>query len=128
MATNTFKEVRENPQPGQVQENEFPKKMARIFDIFGGITKEQVIGWMPFIFFLTFLALIYISNSYYAEKNIRKMDKITSELKELRSLYLTSKSNLMFRSKQSEVAAQLELNGVKESVVPPKKIVIAESK
>jgi hypothetical protein len=127
MGANTFKEVKENIQPGQVQESEFPRKMAKIFDLFGGITKEQVMSWMPFIFFLTFLALIYISNSYYAEKNIRKMDKISSELKEFRSLYLTSKSNLMVKSKQSEVATQLELSGVKESIVPPKKIVITEA-
>jgi hypothetical protein len=101
-----------------------PRKAGRFSDLSGLITKEQVMGWMPFVFFVTFLMLIYIWNSYYAEKNVREIDKISSELKELRSEYITSKSELMFKSKQSEVARELSAAGIKESVVPPKKIIL----
>jgi hypothetical protein len=101
-----------------------PKKIAKMADFFTPVSKEQVTKWLPFIMFMSFLAFIYITNSYYAEKNIRKIDKISQELKELRSEYITTKSELMFKSNQSEIAHQLENYGVKESTVPPKKIMI----
>lgn len=84
--------------------------------------KENLGNTLPFIFFFGFLVMVYISNNYYAEKTIRQKDKIKNELKELRSEYISVKSALMFGSKQSEVAKIVAPMGIKESVVPPKKI------
>jgi hypothetical protein len=103
-------------------------KVARsLKDILNGnfLTSEKVVSYLPFIFFLTFIAMVYIGNGYQAENTIRDINRISNELKELRSEYITTKSELMFRSKQSEVAKSLEMYGIKESVVPPKKILIA---
>lgn len=88
--------------------------------------REDVVKRMPFILFLVGLALIYIANGYNAEETIRQMNKVEMELKELRSEYITSKSDLMHKSKQSEVAKMLGQQGVdvRESLEPPKKIVI----
>jgi hypothetical protein len=102
------------------------KNFGQLLDSLGVIEKEKVIAFIPFILYLTGIALVYISNSYYAEKNIRDIDKLANELKEHRYEYITTKSELMFRSKQSEIANKLEALGIKESVVPPKKIVIEE--
>jgi hypothetical protein len=88
------------------------------------LAKSNFVELMPFLFFLSFLALCYIANGYYAEDKVRAINNLANELKEMRSEYITTKSDLMFRSKQSEVAKALELYGIKESVVPPKKIVI----
>ena len=65
----------------------------------------------------------------YEKKIMRKTNTVNSEIKELRSEYITSKSDLMFISKQSEVARAAEVMkiGIKESVVAPKKIVIDKS-
>jgi hypothetical protein len=50
------------------------------------------------------------------------VNKVSNQLKELRSEYISTKSELMFASKQSEVAkSALEL-GLSEPVVPPIKI------
>lgn len=103
-------------------------KVARSFiDVINGnfLAKESVVNSLPYIFFLTFIGLCYIGNGYYAEDSVRAINSMTNELKELRSEYITTKSELMFKSKQSEVASALEPLGIKESVVPPKKIVIA---
>lgn len=70
------------------------------------------------------LAVCYISNGNYAEKKARALNNINDELKELRSEYIITKSDLMFISKQSEVAKATLAMGIKESVVPPKKIVL----
>ena len=88
------------------------------------LTKDFTIQQLPFVFFLTLIAILYISNTYYAEKTVRRINNVTNELKELRSEYITTKSDLMFISKQSEVAKAALIYGIKESVVPPKKIVI----
>lgn len=88
------------------------------------LTKENFMQLLPFVFFLTGLAIVYISNSYYAEKTIRNISNMNTELKELRSEFITTKSELMFRSKQSEVANSVSDLGIIESRMPPKKIII----
>jgi hypothetical protein len=99
-----------------------------LIDIINGnfLTKEHSLKQAPFIFFLSLMAMLYISNSYYAEKKIREINKVNNELKELRSEYITSKSKLMFITKQSEVAKAAEKMGlsIRESIVPPGKIII----
>ncbi len=88
------------------------------------LTKERVIGIFPFVIFIVFLGMIYITNKQIAEKNMREIDKINKELKEAKWDYLTTKTQLMDRSKQTDVAKRVELLGLKEAVVPPKKIVV----
>ncbi len=83
---------------------------------------------MPFMFFLTGLAIVYIANSYMAEKTIRDIDKTQKDIKEMRAEYISAKTELMVKSKQTEVATALAPYGIKESVVAPKKIVVHESK
>ncbi len=98
------------------------KKMLQ--NILGGsfLARTGMVNLLPFLFFITFLTILYIANIYYAEKDIREFNSLKSELKELRYEYITSKSNLMNISKQSEITKRLMKSGVKESVVPPYKI------
>ena len=112
-----------------------PKKSSRkenqVRNLIDGsfLTNEATVKQIPFLFFLVVVAIIYISNTYYAEKIMRKTNSVNNEIKELRSEYITSKSDLMFISKQSEVAKsadEMKL-GIKESVVAPKKIVIEKA-
>ncbi|MCB0429246.1 MAG: hypothetical protein H6585_13595 [Flavobacteriales bacterium] len=78
---------------------------------------------VPYILFLTFLGILYIANIHFAERTVREMNHVNQELKELQSEYITTRSELMYRSKQSHVAEVLEPLGIKESRIPPKKIV-----
>lgn len=87
------------------------------------LTRQKLVKQLPFILYITFLAILYIANSYNAEKTIIEIGKIKHELEELRYEYITTKSNLMFHSKQSEIAGRLSGSGIRESVVPPKKII-----
>ena len=77
---------------------------------------------MPFILFLAVLALIYIANSHLAEKKVRRINKLGREIKELKWEYLNVKSELMFRSKMSEVSKAVEPLGLKSLNNPPRKI------
>lgn len=92
--------------------------------VFSGtfLTHEKNLKHLPFVLFLGLIALFYIANGYYADDKIREVNKISNQLKELRSEYISTKSDLMFASKQSEVAKSAEQLGLKEPVVPPVKI------
>ena len=86
--------------------------------------RESFFRNIPFIGYLTILAIIYISNSYYAEKTFRKIETTKKELKELRFQYISSKSDLMFYSKQTEIAKRVVQTGLQVTSIPPYKIFI----
>ncbi|HOX83406.1 MAG TPA: FtsL-like putative cell division protein [Chryseolinea sp.] len=77
---------------------------------------------LPKILFAMLLSLLYISNTHYAEKTVREINSIHAEVEDLRADYTTLKSDLMFASKQSEVARKVKALGLKESLRPPYKI------
>ncbi|MCY7408781.1 MAG: hypothetical protein LH473_00780 [Chitinophagales bacterium] len=85
---------------------------------------DTVIRNLPFIFFIASIGFVYIWNSHYAEKNVREINNIEKQLNEKRWEYMTSKSELEFISKQSEVATMVAPTGLKELQAPPKKIVV----
>lgn len=86
------------------------------------LAKDSSIRFLPFLLFMTFLGLVYIANIYYAEENIRRIDDISRDLKELRYEYISTHTKLMHISKQSELVKRLEFLGLKESTTPPFKI------
>src|SRR5580700_692176 len=74
---------------------------------------------IPFFLFITCAAVIYIYNGHYADKTARDINMVNNELKELKYEYKTLKSEVMFRSKQSELAKAVEPFGLKELTLPP---------
>lgn len=80
---------------------------------------------VPFFLFLSLLAVVYIYNGHYADKTIRNINRVSRELKEMQYEYKTVKSEVMFRSKQSELAKAVEPLGLKELTVPP--VILSDS-
>ena len=74
---------------------------------------------LQFFLFLAILAVIYIYNGHYSDKTVRNINKVSKELKELQYEYKTLKSEVMFQSKQSELAKAVEGYGLKELTMPP---------
>ena len=81
------------------------------------------VNYLHKILFLTLIAIIYIANNHWAERMIRKIDKMQVEVEELRADYTSLKSEYMFASKQTEVARKVKKLGLKESFTPPNKII-----
>lgn len=90
------------------------------------LTRDSVVKQVPFIIFLTFLAILYIANRYHIERVVRDTVKIQREVEELRFESITTAADLMYISKQSEVArlVQEKKLGLEELVKPPGKIII----
>ena len=78
---------------------------------------------IPFYFFISALALVYIANGHYADKTMRKISNIEKHLKEMEFEFKTVKQDVIFRSKESELARAVEPLGLKELLVPPLRIV-----
>jgi len=87
------------------------------------LARENSVKTIPFLVFVTFIALLYIANTFLAERTIRSIETTKMELKELRAEYLSLKSEVMFGRNQSIVAKKILPTGIKESVEPPKKII-----
>ncbi|MDX9847555.1 MAG: FtsL-like putative cell division protein [Tenuifilaceae bacterium] len=107
------------PQPKE------PKRRG-VFSLLDGslLGKDNVTNQIPYVLFLAFLAIVYIANRYKYEKLVREGQQMQIEVKNLRAESITTASQLMFISKQSQVARMVQEKGLglEESVVPPKKI------
>jgi hypothetical protein len=86
------------------------------------LTKDKVESMLPFLMYATVLGIFLIFNTYYAEKKSREIESLRNEIIELRLRYITTKSELMVLSNQSEVARRLKSRGIVESVVPPRQL------
>ncbi|GGG96763.1 MULTISPECIES: FtsL-like putative cell division protein [Pedobacter] len=90
----------------------------------GLVSKEAATDALPYLCFLAFLGMVYIANSHFAVNNVRRIDKLNKEVKELRWEYKSLKADLMFKSKLTEVAKKVDTLGIKELIEPPKKIIV----
>jgi hypothetical protein len=104
------------------------KKQGRIGKsvsrVLGGeiLSRKSVLNNLTFLVYMALLAMLYIANTYYAEKTFKNIERIKNELKEYRFQYITAKSALMFNSQQSEIAKRASLHGLKITTLPPYKI------
>ena len=113
-------EIEVKPKRKEAESNPFFKRLFTD----GGVSKEAATEMLPFLIFLSVLCMLYIANSHMAVKNIRSIDKLNKEVKELSWEYKSLKADLMFKSKLTEVAKKVDTLGIKELTEPPKKIVI----
>jgi hypothetical protein len=65
--------------------------------------------------------LAYIANAHFAEKSVREIQRKENEIKQLKWEYITIKSETMFKSMQSQLDENLDVdlyeNGPKVIVV-----------
>jgi hypothetical protein len=95
--------------------------------IFSGriLTQAGVVRQFPYILFLTMLALFYIGNRFHAERLVRKLGKLQTEVKDLCSEQVTTASELMNISRPSEVIKLVDEKdiGLELPETPPEKLV-----
>lgn len=118
---NTFKSNTERPEakvegPVNPGADEMLKKAS---DFTFLKNKESLSKLMPPLFMAVGIIIAYIALSHFHVKSLREKEELKTELNELRSEYISVKSNLMKQSNQSEVAKRLEADGIKELRTPP---------
>jgi hypothetical protein len=109
-----------------MQEQENPKEQDLKTDLPSGqaswkrwLNYQSIVKQVPFFLFLALLAVVYIYNGHYADNTIRNINRTSKEVKELQYEYIAVKSEVMFRSKPSELIKAVEPLGLKELVQSP---------
>lgn len=87
----------------------------------------QSLNWVReniyFILFVFGVGVVYIANSHFAEKQTRRMEALTNEIKELKSEAMTINAQLCRMKKQSELSKNLQNKGIQALKDIPYKVV-----
>jgi hypothetical protein len=68
------------------------------------------------------LVLLYVANQLHAGKALKRKEQLKTGIKELRAEFISIESDMMVRSRQSQVAVKLQETGVKALKKPPIKL------
>ena len=113
--------VEEKPTQKEIPDNFLTQFLSK-----GFITTDEATRALPFVLYVALIGMIYIGNRHFAEKNIRDIDKIGKEVKELNWDYKVAKAELAYKSTLTEVAKRADTLGVRESIQPAQKLVVKE--
>jgi hypothetical protein len=80
--------------------------------------------YLPKTLFVTSVMIFYIGNSHHAERTVRQIERLKVEVEDIRADYTTLKAEVMYASKQSEVARKTAHMEMEESLQPPYKIIV----
>ncbi len=83
------------------------------------LSHKWVVRNIPFFLFLAVLAVLYIYNGHHSDKLTLKIGATEKHIKELEYEYKTIKSEVIFRSKASELVKAVEPLGLKELTTAP---------
>lgn len=115
MVKNTFKK------PQGTRKNLFAimERLVRVDQFF----KDGLpLKYLPNVIFTIFLVIFYIGYNHYADKNARNINKLETEVEDLRAHYTTLKAQYMYSQLQSEVQKRVKRLGLVESMDPPYKL------
>jgi hypothetical protein len=121
---NTEKQTAPLMEEVKPKETKKMRSFLRFFSIRNIFSKDNVMSSLSFVFFLATLAIIYIANSYNAEKQVRKIESTQKELKELVSEYGSVKRMMQDSSRQTIVARKVESMGLFEATMSSQKQIV----
>ena len=112
------------------QSIEEKEKSLSFRDLLDGnvLTRKAVLKQSRFILLLVLIAFLSIANRNHAEKTVIHLNNLQSDVKELRARSISTSSELVRISRQSEVKQMVnryEL-GLEENLEPPKKLINTE--
>lgn len=90
------------------------------------ISSDWIINNLFFFLFLGFLGTIYIANAHYAERNVREIQVLQKDIKDLRWQFMSIEADNMYRSKRSEIYERVRSSGLRSSSEKIKKIVVED--
>lgn len=89
----------------------------------GMVSEKGVFQMMPFILFLTLLAIIYIGLNYRLEKTQKSINRLSATLKELDTEYLVTQTEINTLTRQSEIIEKVKPFGLQELNESPNVII-----
>jgi len=106
------------------------EKSLSLRDLIDGnvLTRKAVIKQSRFILLLVLIAFLSIANRNHAEKTVIRLNRLQNDVKEMRAKYISTSSELVRISRQSEVKQLVNRYGLglDENLDPPKKLIQTE--
>ncbi|MDF1574986.1 MAG: FtsL-like putative cell division protein [Bacteroidales bacterium] len=92
------------------------------------LTRKAVIKQSRFILLLVLIAFLSIANRNHAEKTVIRLNQLQSDVKEMRAKSISTSSELVRISRQSEVKQLVNRYGLslEENLEPPKQLIETE--
>jgi hypothetical protein len=118
MAVNTLRS------PQKEEKKSIFSHMGKMLKVDKLFEEGLPVKYLPYVLYITAILIFYIGNAHNSDRNIKKIDKLKIEVNDLRADYTTLKAELMYKSKQSEVAKEVTVIELEESVRPPYKIIL----
>lgn len=91
------------------------------------VNEDATKNWR-FILYLLLLAMLMIANTHRYEQKVFKIAELTNEVKELRSVFVDKRSELMKLKMELTVSQKMIERNIFPSSVPPKKIKVKKPK
>lgn len=79
-----------------------------------------------FIVFASILAAVMIASAHSADRKVHKVAALNEEVRELRSEFVDSRSDVQRLRLESTILSYVEQDGLGPSPTPPKKILVKE--
>jgi hypothetical protein len=102
-----------------------------VMSVLGGsiLASNKVTKQIPFVVFLACLGIGLITNRYWTEKTIRKMEMVRDSLKEYKAESVIHETELMYINRPSEVTKRVIERKIDliEPVEPPKRIAVKKT-
>ena len=88
-----------------------------------GLSSRKVDDYLRFSLFLVLIGMVYIWNSYEAERQVKLMEEYQTSVKDLKSRYLLKKATLSADLRFAEIKHQVDTLGLRPLYEPAYKIV-----
>ena len=92
-----------------------------------GLSVKRVDDYLRFIIFLALIGMLYIGNTHYAERQVKEIESLEKEVKDLKSKYLLRKSTLSAGTRFSELKPAADTLGLRPLAQPPYKLIKTKS-
>ncbi len=92
------------------------------------LTRKSVLKQSRFILLLVLIAFFSIANRNHAEKTVIQLNRLQSDVKEMRAKSISISSDLVKISRQAEVVRLVNRYnlGLEENLEPPHKLIVNE--
>jgi hypothetical protein len=105
-----------------------PAKQPFLKELLSGsmVSEKLILQNLGYISLITFLAAVYITNRFHAERITRESSRLQREVRDLRSESLSTSADLMYVSRQSQVYSLIKEKGLnlEEMKTPPYKLIV----
>ncbi len=91
------------------------------------VSEDAIKNW-KFILFTSLLAVIMIASSHSTDNKVYEIDRLSDEVKELKSEFVDARSIVQQLKLESNISQKVKDRGLLTSTIPPKKIKVAARK